>query len=132
MKPLRILLAEDDPLVAIGLERGLAELGYPLTATTGSAREIVTLLVKHRPHLLIAEQNLLQKTGLDVQQMVVISEMQLSLPIVLLADHPPGLSHKDGFRRSDLIYLVKPVDPEELAGAITWLGGRDSRFAGFG
>lgn len=64
--PTRILIVEDDFLVAFQVESALTEAGYQLVGTAASSEEAVALAIAERPTLIIMDVRLAsQRDGVD-------------------------------------------------------------------
>lgn len=60
---LRIVLVEDEPLIAILLEDLLQEIGHEVVATTATEADAVAAVRRVKPDLMIVDCNLQEGTG---------------------------------------------------------------------
>jgi two-component system OmpR family response regulator/two-component system response regulator QseB len=109
---MRILLAEDDPLLGDGLRAGLRQLGFQVDwVRTGDAAERE---LRGEPYAAaVLDLGLPGKNGLDVLAAVRHSGVTLPVLVLTARDAVP-----DRIRGLDLgadDYVVKPVDLHELA-----------------
>lgn len=65
MTGLRILVAEDDVLIAICLEEVLADMGHRVCATTLTQSETVSAALRCRPDLMIVDATLDDGSGIE-------------------------------------------------------------------
>jgi response regulator NasT len=112
---LRILIADDEPIIRMGLKAMLQEMGHSVTAAN-NGREALRMAHNHNFDLAILDVKMPFTDGL---QTATVLGRENPLPIVLLT----AFSERDLIERaSDLPiqgYLVKPVQPGQLAAAIS-------------
>ena len=65
MKPIRILIAEDDMLIAMFLTDLLTMMGHVICATTCDQDETVAAAAEHAPDLLIVDDGLREGSGIS-------------------------------------------------------------------
>lgn len=63
MKPVRILIAEDDVLIAMFLEELLDTMGYEVCAVVCDQAEVVAAAARHAPELMIVDEGLREGSG---------------------------------------------------------------------
>ena len=109
---MRILLAEDDPLLGDGLRAGLRQLGFLVDwVRDGEAAERE---LRAEPYAAaVLDLGLPLKDGLDV--LAAVRRAGVTLPVLVLTarDAVPDRIHGLDVGADD--YVVKPVDLEELA-----------------
>jgi DNA-binding response OmpR family regulator len=109
---MRILLAEDDPLLGDGLQAGLRQLGFQVDwVRSGPAAERELRSGEHAAAVL--DLGLPQKDGLEVLAAARAQGARLPVLVLTARDAVP-----DRIRGLDLgadDYVVKPVDLHELA-----------------
>jgi two-component system, response regulator PdtaR len=105
----RILVVEDEPLVAFDNEHMLGDAGYEVVATTDSAAEAVRVIAEEELHLVLADLRLSDGSGLDV----ATAAQARGVPVLFVTGsappEAPGLA---------LGCLAKPYSPRELRAAI--------------
>ncbi len=111
---MKILIADDESIIRLGLKKMLENLGHEALAAT-NGREALQLARRHNPDLAILDIKMPFTDGLQAAQTLSRTH---PLPILLLT----------AFSQQDLIeeatdlpiqgYLVKPIKPEELTAAI--------------
>jgi response regulator NasT len=111
----RILIAEDNELVAQGLDEQLRALGYEITGIARSGAEVLRLCQQQRPDLVIVDMQLPEQGGAAITRQIL--ERTPTAVVVMTAFADP-----ENIRRAEdagaLGYVVKPVNPEELPPAI--------------
>jgi DNA-binding response OmpR family regulator len=105
MKPLRILLAEDDTIIAVLLAVALAELGHDVCAIETTEAGVIGAAARHQPDLLVVDVYLQPGNGVTAVKAVLQAGY---IPYLLMSgglvnDAPPGT-----------IILEKPFDHPEL------------------
>lgn len=109
---MRILLAEDDPLLGDGLRAGLRQFGMQVDWVrdgVAASREIRTQAYAAA----VLDLGLPQRDGLDV--MADARAAGLTLPILVLTARDAVPDRVQGLDRGADDYVVKPVDLHELA-----------------
>ncbi len=110
----RVLVVEDDPLIALGLEAALLEAGAGEVTTTARASQALLELAGKAPHVLVLDLSLI-----DSDEGFGIAEIALQL-----FNPPPHIVFSTGSPDRIPAHLLKlgpvfekPYDPAELARA---------------
>lgn len=111
---MRILIADDEPIIRMGLKAMLEEMGHSVTAVA-NGREALEHFRRRPPELAVLDIDMPFTNGLQAAQ--TMSKLR-PIPIVILT----------AFGQDDLIekasnlpihgYLIKPVTPQALSAAI--------------
>lgn len=108
----RILVAEDERIVAHDLADSLVELGYAVAAVVASGEALIQKANELRPDLLLADIRL--AGAVDGVQAVEAIRQQQDIPVIYLTAH----SDEETLRRAKCTepfgYLVKPFKAAEL------------------
>jgi two-component system, response regulator PdtaR len=112
MKALRVLIAEDDALIAILLAELLAGMGHDVCATAATEAEAVIAATRHGPDLMIVDEGL-ARGGSGVSAVEEILHAGPRAHVFLSGD-----TEKVRGRRPDAIVVRKPFREAELARAI--------------
>ncbi len=109
---MRILLAEDDPLLGDGLRAGLRQLGFQVDwVRDGAAAERE---LRAEPYAAaVLDLGLPRQDGLDV--LAAIRRAGVTVPVLVLTARDAVLDRIRGLDRGADDYVVKPVDLHELA-----------------
>ncbi|MBM3738908.1 MAG: response regulator transcription factor [Acidobacteria bacterium] len=114
---IRVLIADDHPVVRKGLRQFLAEEpGVQVAAEAGSAAEVLSLLGKTNPHVLLLDINMPGRSGLEA-----LEEIRRTFPavrVIVLSVHPEEQLGVRAIRGGAAGYLNKDAAPEELMNAI--------------
>jgi CheY-like chemotaxis protein len=111
MKALRVLVIEDDALIAMLLAELLAGMGHDVCATAATEAEAVAAAACHRPDLMIVDAGLGQGSGVSA-----VEEILRARPVAhVFISGDAGRVHA---RKPDAIVVRKPFREAELARAI--------------
>jgi DNA-binding response OmpR family regulator len=109
---MRILLAEDDPLLGDGLQAGLSQLGFQVDwVRDGVAAERELRAGAHAAAVL--DLGLPRMDGLDV--LAAVRRAGITLPVLVLTARDAVPERIRGLDAGADDYVVKPVDLQELA-----------------
>lgn len=116
VEPLRILLAEDEVIIAMGISAILQRLGFLVAARVKNGQEAVRKVRELRPDLAILDIKMPGMDGLEAARQILAER---PIPIIILT----AFSERHLVAEADQIgvasYLVKPVAEEDLLPAIT-------------
>ena len=114
MEKLRILVADDEAIIRLGLRSMLAQMGHEvLLASDG--REAVNLARTSRPDLALLDIRMPQMDGLEVAR--ALNERQ-PMPIIFLTAYSEQDLIAEAAELKAQNYLIKPVDERDLVAAI--------------
>lgn len=112
----RILIVEDNFILAANLQENLEPLGYEVLDTAASCEEAIRQAVNLRPDLILMDIEL--QGGQDGIQAAAFIWNQLQIPIIFVT----GYSDKSTLARAQKTfpfgYILKPVNAQELHVAI--------------
>jgi DNA-binding response OmpR family regulator len=81
----RLIVAEDDPLIAWAVKVGLADHGYEICAWADSAPDAVRMAELHRPDVAVVDFGLAD--GTDGMAAAREISSRLGIPVVMCSDH---------------------------------------------
>jgi two-component system, response regulator PdtaR len=110
-RPSRIVIADDEHLVATGLSTILIELGFQVVAMAADGQEAIELAKKHLPDLVILDIRMPKLDGLAAADVIF---RQHSIPVVMLSafsddQYVAGANHAGVFG-----YVLKPATLDQL------------------
>ena len=111
----RILIVEDEPDIALGLEKDLARHGYDVR-TVGDGDEALRLASEEAWDLMLLDVMLPKKDGFAVCQ--ELREAGLQLPIIMLTAKTHEAEKVLGLELGADDYVTKPFSPRELRARI--------------
>lgn len=112
---IRVLLAEDNDLVALTLREYLVDLGFDVVGVARTGNEAVALAHQHRPDVAILDIKLPEMDGTEVARHIYAER---PLPIIMVTAFTDRETIRKAERAGALGYLVKPVTAEALTPAI--------------
>jgi len=115
MAKLRILIADDESIIRLGLKRILEDLGYQVVAVAADGDEALDLIRSTKPDLAILDIKMPGKDGLEVAH--IIREEQ-PMPVVILTAYSDRELVERARDAEAMAYLVKPIRDAELMAAI--------------
>src|SRR5512146_3054197 len=111
----RILIVEDEPAVAMGLEYGLKSEGY-VVLHAENGRRALSLAESGEPHLILLDIRLPDISGFDVCKQMRTRGMRQ--PIIILTARDEELDRLMGLELRADDYVVKPYRLRELIARI--------------
>jgi AmiR/NasT family two-component response regulator len=112
---LRILIADDDPIIRLDLRHMLESMGYTVVAEAGDGQQAIELAQQERPDLCIMDVKMPVMDGIEAVQR--ITEDAIAPSILLTAYSDRELVDRAA-QAGVFAYLVKPFKPSDLAPAI--------------
>lgn len=114
-KALKIVVAEDEYLVLLGLKDMLEELGHEIIGEATNGEKAVKVVLEKEPDLLIIDINMPLLDGIDAIKKINKKSL---LPSIIVT----GYYNQDLIERATAAgafsYLVKPIDEKDLKPAI--------------
>ena len=112
---LRVLIADDEALHNLALTSQLETLGHHVVATASNGREAVELAKQHKPDLAFLDIRMPTMTGPEAAHLIAAER---AIPMIILSAYSDARTVDEAIRAPVFHYLVKPVDPDDLAPAI--------------
>jgi PAS domain S-box-containing protein len=112
MTSVRILVVEDEAIVALDLRKRLSSLGYEVVDVTAQGEKAVEIARKHRPDLTLMDIRL--RGEMDGIKAADIIRTELFLPVVYLTAHADNATVDRARVTEPFGYILKPFDEREL------------------
>jgi PAS domain S-box-containing protein len=112
----RILIVEDEGIVAADIEKIVCEIGFAVTGIAASADQAIECASEDRPDLVLMDIRI--QGDRDGIQTAEILRRDFGLPIIYLTAHGDRETIARAKRTEPLAFLVKPFKKSELQGAI--------------
>lgn len=116
MSAVKILIVEDDHLIAEDISSVLEDFGYEIVGLTDNGPDALDIIVKKSPDIALLDINI--KGNWDGIETAAKIRESYDLPLIFLT----ALSNKTTFDRAKLIepdaYIIKPFDERDLQAAI--------------
>jgi adenylate cyclase len=111
-----VLLVEDESIIAHDIQQILVELGYEACGIASSAEEAVARASERRPDVALVDIRIRGK--LDGIKTAQLLQQSFGIPVIYLTAHADDVTVERAARTHPYGYLLKPVKPSELKGAI--------------
>jgi PAS domain S-box-containing protein len=112
----RILVVEDESVVALDVSYKLEEMGYPVCGSVASGEEAISEVARARPDLVLMDIKL--KGTMDGIQAVERIRARFDTPVVYLTAYADKLTVARAKETGPLGYVLKPFEIAELRAAI--------------
>lgn len=112
---MRVLIADDDPIIRLDLRQMLENLGYEVVGEAGDGREAVEIATELRPDLCILDVKMPVKDGIEAVKS--LTQGNIAPSILLTAYNDKELVER-AKEAGVFAYLVKPFKPSDLPPAI--------------
>jgi PAS domain S-box-containing protein len=116
MKPARIFIVEDDRVVARDIQQQLAHIGHTVVGTTSRGEDVLELVMKARPDLVLMDIRLEgELDGIDAAHQI---REHLHSPVVFLTAYADDETVRRASLTEPFGYLLKPFEELQLRTAI--------------
>ncbi|GAA0571773.1 response regulator [Caenispirillum bisanense] len=121
--PVKVLVCEDDWLIASSIENVLAEAGFAVVGIAADADEALLLLRRERPDLVLMDIQLQNGTnGIDLARQLFD---RFALRSLFVSGNVNDAARLTAAPAQPLGWLHKPFSDDELAAAVRAAAGRD-------
>jgi DNA-binding NarL/FixJ family response regulator len=115
-QPTRVLILEDEILVAWSLQEVLNLVGYEVTGIAATVHDALCLAEVTRPDLAIVDVRLAgQRDGIEGAELL---RQQFGLAVIFLTGEVDKETAQRASKVNPICYLVKPVHSQQLVDAI--------------
>ncbi|HEY9656412.1 MAG TPA: response regulator, partial [Crinalium sp.] len=112
----KILVVEDEPIIALDLQQQLTKLGYKVVAIADSAEQALAAAARWQPNLALMDIRIRgDKDGIETAALL---NEQHSIPIVFLTAHADAATIQQVKAVQPYGYIVKPFETHNLSTAI--------------
>jgi response regulator NasT len=123
---MRVLVAEDDPVIALGLAERLHSLGHEPIGPAGDGDEAIELARRSHADLYLFDIEMPNVDGLDAAAQLAADGLRRPVVVVTGVDDP-GLIERS-IATGVSAYLTKPIDSRELQAALELAAARHEEF----
>jgi two-component system, response regulator PdtaR len=109
----RILIADDEPLIRADLKELLEEIGHLVVAETGDGREVLAILDKAKPDLVILDIKMPGMSGIEVARRIAHE-----YPVIILTAFSERALIEQAKDAGVMAYITKPFQQKTLSPAI--------------
>jgi response regulator NasT len=119
---MRVLIAEDDPLIARGFAQRLRSLGHEPIGPAGDGRQAIELARDGQADLYLFDIEMPNVDGLEAAEQLALQGLRRPVVVVTGVDDPSLIERSIASGVS--AYLTKPVDTRELQAALALAAAR--------
>ncbi len=112
MAQVRILIVEDEPLIALDLRAHLEELGYEVSGACDNALDAMAEIVERKPDLLLLDINL--GDGADGVQLAEKVKAKHRIPFIFVTSHSDKATLERVKPLRPAGFIIKPFDENDL------------------
>lgn len=123
---MRVLLAEDDPVIALGLSERLRSLGHEPVGPAGDGDEAVELARQSHADLYLFDIEMPKLDGLQAAEQLAAEGLRRPVVVITGVDDPSLIERSIASGVS--AYLAKPIDTRELQAALQLAAARHAEF----
>lgn len=120
-QPRKLLVADDEHLVASGLASNLTGLGYEVIGPASNGDEAIELAREHQPDMAMLDIRMSKKDGLEAGEVIF---RKMGIPIVIFSAFSDQEYIEAGNRVGVFGYMLKPVSQDQLRVGISVAWGR--------
>jgi len=111
MNPLKIIVADDEPLLVEELCIYLQDLNHEVIATTNSGQELCDKALELKPDLIISDIKMPEMDGIEAITQI---NKQITIPILIVSAYHDQDFIDKASEQCVMGYLVKPIDERAL------------------
>jgi two-component system, response regulator PdtaR len=119
--PNRLLVADDEHLVASGVAVNLRELGYEVIGPAADGEEAIEFCRLHHPDMALLDIRMPKKDGLSAAEFVF---RRMGIPVMIFSAYSDPEYVTSGNRVGVFGYLLKPVTQDQMRVGISVAWGR--------
>lgn len=116
MKKLRILVVEDERIVALDMEMFLTDMGHEITGVAATAEEAIRKAEETVPDVLLMD--IMLDGEMDGIEAAEVIRRRFSIPVIYVTAHADKETRERAESTKPLAYLIKPVRAFELCMAL--------------
>lgn len=120
-QPSKLLIADDEHLVATGLATSLKDMGYKVIGPASDGAEAVELAELTRPDMALLDIRMPKMSGLEAAEIIY---RRMGIPVVIFSAFSDPEYVETGNRIGVFGYILKPVTEDQLRVGVTVAWGR--------
>lgn len=125
MKKLRILIAEDEPLILMSIKSYLERLGHKVVAEANNGETAIQLAAETKPDLILMDINMPNIDGIEAIKSI---NQEITVPAIIISGYHDSELLKRAQSVGVFSYLIKPVDEKIITAAIEMCMARFKEF----
>lgn len=115
MKNPKVVIAEDEILILMGLKSNLENLECEVVGEATNGKELIDIVLERKPDLIIADINLPILDGLEALEII---NQKMDVPSLIVSGYDDEELIQRAIEIGVLGYLIKPIDESDLKAAI--------------
>lgn len=115
MKPLRVLIADDESIIRMDLAEMLAPLGHEVVAEAGTGEEAVELAHRLNPDLVFLDIKMPGMGGLEALKLMNMTQLR---PVIIVTAFSEQSLVEEAVLLGAKAYVVKPFNPANVLTAM--------------
>jgi two-component system, response regulator PdtaR len=115
MEPLRIVIADDEPIIRLDMKRMLESVGYAVVGEAGDGVTALELARELKPDVVVLDVKMPNMDGLEVAQ--VLEQEQIAPALIVTAYSDSELINR-AKEAGVFAYIVKPFKESDLQPAV--------------
>lgn len=115
VRKVRIIIADDEPIIRMDLKEMLTSLGYLVVGEAGDGRSVVNMSRELRPDLVIMDIKMPDMDGIEAARILTQEDIA---PVIFLTAYSQKELVEQAKEAGVVAYLVKPFRESDLAPAI--------------
>lgn len=111
-KKLKVLLVEDEQMIALSLKLDMEDIGLTVLKTASTGKEAIKIARENDPDIILMDIQLIGEIdGIQAAEQILAEK---NIPIVFMSGYTTDLIRKRTARLNPLAYLDKPVDISDI------------------
>lgn len=116
MNNTKILIIEDETIVALDIKRIVKSLGYEVTDTVTNFESAINSVEKNRPDIILSDINLnSDKNGIDIIETIQKKDF---IPTIYITAYSDELTIQRAIKTNPMGYILKPFRKEDIKSAL--------------
>ncbi len=112
MKPVQVMIVEDEAIVSVDIRENLVNFGYNVVGISSSGEAAIEDAIKNKPEIILMDIHLNGKmNGIETAKQI---KKKLGIPVIYLTAYGDDKTLKKALEASPSGYLLKPFVPREL------------------
>lgn len=116
LKPIQILIVEDEMIIAANISLQLSNLGYQITGIIPRGEEVIPHIDQNLPDIVLMDINL--KGDLDGIDIVLLIQKKYKIPVIYLTANADDYTFKKAKQTNPYAFISKPFKKIDLQHAI--------------
>ena len=116
MNGAKILIAEDENIVALDIKNSLTKLGYRVTSIASTGIDVMTQIEEHKPDLILMD--IMLKSALDGIDAAELISHRYKIPIIYVTSSTDKTTYERARSTKPSDFIIKPFDMGRLQSAI--------------